>query len=315
MQQLPGVEAAGFSSLMPFVGYGINTALQVEGRPQKPWSEVGTLYRRACRLARATSKPCEYRSLAGRYLTIVDKDGDVIAMVINQALAKKNGLTRIQWDPLSRLLPGHDKRFQVVGVVGDVRNFGLEERRIQSSIQLSSVCRAENMHWAIRSNLDEATLTRECDKRWQALIRNKRFTRFKQCAKPLRIHFRRSDCNRCCWDSLRVAALVLSVIGVYGVVSYTVRQRTTEMGTRMALGADSRSVLKLVMGDGLRMSVIGTAAGVMALLALAKILGAARNSMCRLPMRGRLCLPALVIGSLTLLRRGFRLGARRDCHR
>ena len=64
-----------------------------------------------------------------------------------------------------------------------------------------------------------------------------------------------------------LGALLMATLGIYGVVSYGVRQRTVELGTRMALGAVGRDVMRMVVGGGLRMAAIGMAVGAVALMA------------------------------------------------
>jgi serine phosphatase RsbU (regulator of sigma subunit) len=128
------------------------------------------------------------------------------------------------------------------------------------------------MQWAIRSNLAEATLAREVRRTVESIDPDQTIYSVQTMRDAIDDSLSTERLQSTLLAFFALAALVLSVIGVYGVVSYTVRQRTTEMGTRMALGADSRSVVKLVMGDGLRMSAFGAVAGALVLLALAKFL-------------------------------------------
>ena len=88
IQHLPGVEAAGFASLLPFVGSGNNTALQAEAHPQKPWSGVNGFVEQRF-VSPSYFQTLRIPLLAGRYLNESDQDGAVIALVINEALARE----------------------------------------------------------------------------------------------------------------------------------------------------------------------------------------------------------------------------------
>jgi len=277
IQHLPGVEAAGFSSYLPFVGAGNNTGVQPEDRPQRPWSEISGF------TEQRFVSPSYFRTLripliAGRYLTDndtqgnSDKAGEIVPLMINETLARKEWPNQNAVGRFLLLDSWPEKRFEVVGIAGDVRNFGLEEP-VHPEFYISYRANAmQEMQWAIRSNLDEATLTREVRRAVENIDPDQTIYSVQTMRAAIADSLSTERLQSTLLAFFAVAALVLAVIGVYGVVSYTVRQRTTEMGTRMALGADSRSVVKFVMGDGLRMSAVGAAAGSLVLLGLAKFL-------------------------------------------
>jgi len=73
-------------------------------------------------------------------------------------------------------------------------------------------------------------------------------------------------------DSFAILALLMASLGLYGVISYLVERRTQELGIRIALGAQSRSVLRLVLGDGLKMAIAGVAVGLLAAFGLTRLL-------------------------------------------
>lgn len=299
IQHLPGVEAAGFSSLLPFVGAGTNTALQVEGRPQKPWAEVTNQFIEERSISPSYFETLRIPLVAGRYLNDSDKDGVVVALVINQTLASQEWPDENPLGSFVRLLSTANQRYQVVGVVGDVRNFGLDSLTHPEFYFSYRAVPSANMQWAIRSNLDEAKLTRELRQAVASIDPDQTIYSVGTMRQAISDSLSTERLQSVLLGFFAVAALVLSVIGVYGVVSYTVRQRTTEMGTRMALGADSRSVLRLVMGDGLRMSGVGTAVGAVALFLLAKALARTAFHM-QFNDVWPFAFAALVIGSLTL---------------
>ena len=304
IQHLPGVESAGFTSLMPFVDSGTNTALQVAERPQKPWSEVTNGFIEERAVSPSYFETLRIPLLAGRNLNDSDTDGEVVSLVINQALAREewpheNPIGSYVW-----LLSYDKQRFQVVGVVGDVRNFGLKEPTHPEFYFSYRAFPSATMQWAIRSNLDKATLTGELRRAVESIDPEQTIYSVETMREAINDSLSTERLQSVLLGFFAFAALVLSVIGVYGVVSYTVRQRTTEMGTRMALGADSRSVLNLVMGDGLRMSLLGTGVGALALLALARALASTEFHV-QIVDAWPFLFGGVVIGSLTLFASWF----------
>jgi len=270
IRRLPGVENAGFTDLMPLTGWGNNTVMRVEGRPvPKNWLETESIEQRFI-------SPDYFQSmriplLAGRFLTEADKIGDVVPMVINQTLAK------LYWpnsNPLGayvRIL-SWDKRFQIVGIVGDTRNAGLY-REVRPEFYLSyRAVTPSDMTWAVRSPLPKAALTDELRRAVQSIDPDQPIFDVSTMPELIRNSLSRQRLQSLMIAFFAASALLLALLGLYGVIAYSVRQRITEMGTRMAMGAAPRDLWRLVIGDGIRMAAIGIGLGLVIVLGCARLL-------------------------------------------
>jgi putative ABC transport system permease protein len=266
VQAIPGVSDVAFANQLPLDGCCFGTDIYPEGRSSDLTSSqrtsltmISTGYFRAMRIP--------LRS--GRLLT----DGDwfpepkVMAVVISETAA------RLYWGGPSPLEAygrfGNPKgpRFQVVGVVGDVKNDGPGNPSVPEFYLPVFLTRTETMNVVVRSQRTEASLVPDIRRvvlgidaeqpihevaTMRAIVR--RATTLERASSLLTSFF-------------AGAALLLAMLGVYGVVSYAVRQRTVEIGTRMAIGATERDVVRLIVGGGLRMAAYGVLAGGIAALA------------------------------------------------
>jgi serine phosphatase RsbU (regulator of sigma subunit) len=201
---------------------------------------------------------------AGRFLTETDTSEDILLAVVNEAAVNRYWPDRNPIGAFGRLNRIDGNRFQVVGVVGDVHNNGLNAAPEAELYLLATVIPINPMTVVMRSSLKPAQLLTEVRRAIRGVDRT------------LAIHDERTM-NDIARDSLQLervssitmtafalGALLLATLGIYGVVSYGVRQRTVELGTRMALGAVSRDLMTMVVGSGLRMAAIGMAVGALA---------------------------------------------------
>jgi putative ABC transport system permease protein len=267
-QSLPGVESAGFINLLPLQSWGNNGAFFVRGRDvssvtEQPFAEY--------RVASAGYFPAMgIRLLSGRLFDEGDDPAQVV--MINEAAAKA------YWpgeDPIGKQLgwqiPNEqDYWFTIVGVVSTVRNVGpfrTPNPEIYWWYRAQTMVRGE-MSLVVRTPLDPTSLAKGIQNEiWQVdpeqpvhLVKTMEQVSGDAIAQP--------RFQTVLFGVFAGLALVLALAGVYGVISYSVTQRTHEMGIRMALGARRGDVLRLVLGHGLTLGFAGTAAGVAAALAL-----------------------------------------------
>ena len=269
---MPGVESAGLTSGLPLVGPASASILWREGEPEPDFTK-------ATPIGLVFTSPEYFRTLsislvAGRFLNDADRDGKTMPILVNQAAVRRFWPRGDPLESLARISNFNDKdiRLRVVGIVGDLRNGSLNDPpRPEIYLSFRYVPPPE-MEWVVRSQLDQGTLVRDLRQAVQRVDPEQSIFRERPMEDIVAESLSSQRLQTFMVSFFAVSALLLSILGVYGVVSYSVRQRTSEIGTRMALGATSRDLIGLVVGDGLKMAGIGIAAGVVMVLAAARIL-------------------------------------------
>lgn len=274
---LPGVRSAGAASFLPVSGGGSVIHFNITGHPPKsPHEYVAAGYR--------TITPNYIETLGvpllqGRLITAADTEKSPAVVVINASMAK----TYFQGEnPLGKRVqlgatPDKDvPTMEIVGVVGDVRpGLGVDPQTemylpyrqadlvlpvFQLSVVLRTAADPQLQTVALHSALAEIDPD-------QPLVRVRTMEE-NMAATVAQPRFRT-------WliGIFAALALVLGGVGVYGVMSYTVTQRTSEIGIRVTLGAQREDVYRIVVGEGLRLALAGVGAGILAALALTRLLG------------------------------------------
>jgi putative ABC transport system permease protein len=273
LRTLPGVESAGAISFLPFAAPPAGTRFDIEGQPKQPAGQD-----HVTRVAVTDAHYFEAMRIPlrrGRLFTEQEATTMRHVVVINEALARRYFPGE---DPLGKRLTIFMKNenlpCEVIGVVGDVRHATLDAP-------------AEPMSYWPHPELVYTNMT--------LVVRARGVGNAEHLAAPAREVIRSLDAeqpvadvrtmegwlarslSRSRFSTLLLAvfagvAALLAGVGIYGVMSYSVAQRTHEVGIRLALGARGRDVLKLVVGQGMKLALIGLALGLAVAVALTRLM-------------------------------------------
>ena len=268
MQSLPGAQSAAASSALPLGGGGfyLGRAFLSEGAPAPP---NGPEYDGQWNVTTPNFfNTLGIRLLAGRDFTERDTADSTPVMIINRAMARAMFGDS---DPLGkRVKSWRDENVlrEVVGVVEDVRYYGRDDK-IQSIVYVPHTQDSwRSMSIAIRSAGDPASLASAIREQVSAIDKNIAVANVQTMQRILDSSVAARRLNMLLLSIFAAVALILASVGIYGVLSYSIAQRTHEIGVRMALGAKAADVLRLVVGHGLKMALAGVVIG----LALAFLL-------------------------------------------
>jgi putative ABC transport system permease protein len=250
LQVVPGVDAVAFANQLPLDGCLSTNVYPMAGQ----------------RTSLMAISPDYFRAMGiflrrGRLLSETDVRGDHAVAVISQSAA-----TRYWGDPdpigtYGRFLNPSGSRFQVVGIVGDVRNDGLGNPPVPDIYVLSALSNVQTMNFVVRSSSPIAVLLPEIRRAVLSVDPELPIHKVASMRDIIRQSMTLERAASILTAFFALVALLLATLGVYGVVSYFVRHRRVEIGTRMALGATSRSVLSLIVGGGLTMAAVGVVVG------------------------------------------------------
>jgi putative ABC transport system permease protein len=212
--------------------------------------------------------------MRGRNFTNSDTDKTPLVALINLTMARR------YWsndDPIGKRFHwGHpddkDTWITIVGVVGDTKLYGLADpSRLEIYIPYQQNFTTE-MHLLLRSAIDPAGLTSAVRVAVAAIDKDQPISEIATMQQMVDESVSTRHLTLVLLGLFSGLALVLAAIGIYGVISYSVQQRTHEIGIRMALGAQRSNVLRLVVGQGVKLATIGVLIGIAAALGLMRLL-------------------------------------------
>jgi putative ABC transport system permease protein len=273
LSALPGVEAAGAIDPLPFGGSSSGSSFKIEEHPPLPPAE-------RLKAGVRTINPDYFRAMGirlikGRWLTEHDNLEAPRAMLINETLAR-------------RYFPGEDpigkhasagtafvagKKYEIVGIVSDTKHKTLDLDAEPEFYVTYLQTPQPYLTLAIRTTLDNPeALTNSIRGEVQQLDSEQPITNVKPMKALLAESIGSQRFNMMLLVIFAVLAMVLAGIGIYGVMSYAVTQRTHEIGIRMALGAQVTDVMRMIIRQGILLVIIGMALGLAVALALTRVL-------------------------------------------
>jgi predicted permease len=284
IESLPGVEAASSSLVVPTFCC-IDLPFQIPGKPpakgdqyngDEQWRSVSPHYFRVFRI----------RMLRGRSFNETDVENSARVVIINEAMALK------YWpkeDPLGKVIvigKGLGPQFeepprQIVGIAGNVREAGLNKddppvMYVPESQMTEGLTTLANnvipLSWAVRTAGNPMALRSAIEREFRAVDGMMSVSRERLMEEVVRESISRDNFTMLLLSIFAGIALLLAAIGIYGLISYSVEQRTQEIGVRMALGAGRPDMVRLILGHGLRLTGIGVALGLAIAYALTRVL-------------------------------------------
>jgi putative ABC transport system permease protein len=270
----PGVEAAMITDL-PLAGNYVGHRVVIDGQPTPAVGaepEVQTL-----------SVMGEYFDVmqtpirAGRDFRPMDREGQPLVAIVNEAFVRQllpgqNPIgTRIDW---ARSNEPHEW-MTIIGVAGDVKHSGLNQPvdpAVYAPFSQNDEAWRKFMTLVIRTRVPAAALVEDVKKQVWSLDSQIPVSGIQSMDDLLAVSVAQQRFNTLLLGSFAALAVALAGVGIYGMVAYRVNQRTHEIGVYMALGAQHRDVLRLVMKDGVKLGLLGIVLGLVGAIALTRVM-------------------------------------------
>jgi putative ABC transport system permease protein len=272
VRNLPGVKSAGGIDPLPLSNSNVSNPVLVEGAPVVAVADRPSVGVRA--ITPGYFQTMSIPILKGRSFTAQDRENTPNVIVVNEALASRFWPNQ---NAIGKRLgfeeePGKEIWLEIVGVAGNVRHKALEIEVMPEVYFPYQQFPGNFMNLVVRTTSDPVSMIPVIRNQVLSIDKDQPVSDIMTMEQRLAKAVAPSRFVMLLLGSFSVLALVLAAVGIYGVMAYLVTQRTQEIGVRMALGAQKRDVLQLVVSKGMALAIIGTAIGLIASVALTRLM-------------------------------------------
>jgi predicted permease len=265
----PGVAAVGFGHVLPLVG-DHSASLEFEGRPNPPPADRPStnFYGVSPGFFQAMGIPL----IRGRLIEDRDRDGQPRVVVINETFARRHYPGE---DPIGRrviVTQGPQEMREIIGIVGDTKQYGLDADTTAQAYESYQQHNFTGGEFVIRGAADPASLTSSIREAVQSIDSDQPIGRVATLQSVLDASVAPQRFSLALFGAFAALGIVLAAVGLYGLVAFTVRQRTVEIGVRLALGARRADVLRQVVGQAAALAAAGIAIGLAAAAGAARLM-------------------------------------------
>ena len=268
---IPGVQAVGIVSFLPFTVLGAATNFDIVGQPPAPPSAALGTDVTVCDVG--YFQTLRLPLLKGRLFTEREMREKSNVVVINDALAQRYFPGQ---DPIGKqvviYMTERNEPTEIIGVVGSSKFLDLRAAAQPASFWPHPQLPYTGMTLTVRTASDPLSFASSVEREIHAIDKDQPVSNVRTMDQWVARTLSQARFSSTLLTAFAGLALLLAAIGIYGVMSYAVTQRTSEIGIRLALGAETQNILSLVVGNGLRMTGLGLLIGVLLALPLARTL-------------------------------------------
>ena len=272
VRSIPGVESAAMISHLPFGGRGVNMGFAIAGQPEARGDED------RLRAELRVISPDYFRTMnipvrSGRAFSERDNRSAATAAIVNEAFVRQFFPGGTALGQRLEIAFSDPLRVEVVGVVGDVRHRGYDaDVRPEMYVSYLQDTIWPVMNFVIRTQGEPLTLAANVRQEIETVDPAQAIFNVRPLEEMMSDSVAERRFNLILLLAFAIVAVLTAAAGIYGIMTYFVSQRTPEIGIRMALGASRRDVLQLILGHGMRLTMLGVAVGLVASLALTRLM-------------------------------------------